>query len=110
MPPPMMTTFTPVSRTEFADHLHHRLHVLHLSLRQNPVPEIADVARSCAGALKQLANFDLELGKRSEQRHRVEIALDRRPVTDVHPSLIDIRPPIDAHHADAGRVVLTEED
>ena len=62
-----------------------------------------------AGALQQLMHAHAQLGKRSEQHRRIQIALHRRPVADVHPGLVDVDAPVDAHHVAAGGVQLAEK-
>src|SRR5205814_9815047 len=50
-----------------------------------------------------------DLRKWCEQYSRIEIALHSRAVADVHPSLVDIDAPIDAHHIAARCVQFAEE-
>src|SRR5205085_6027256 len=78
----------PCSQLVFPDHLYHGFYVVHRRLRQNAVAQVEDVAGPRAGALKQLMHLGPQLGQRREQRHRIQIALDRRPVADLHPRLI----------------------
>src|SRR5271165_5943963 len=62
-----------------------------------------------SGAFKQFLDPRSQFRKRREQHRRVEIALDRGTIADVHPSLIDVNSPIDAHDVASGRVKFLEK-
>src|SRR5713101_5406462 len=114
MPPPMMATEgigreVESSEVKFAYHLYHGLDVVHGSFGQNTVAQIKNMARTRSGALQNFRHAHLQFGQGCKQRHRVQIALDRRSVADVHPRLIDIDAPINTHHIAAGGVKLAEK-
>ena len=50
-----------------------------------------------------------QLGKRREQHGRIQVALDRGAIADVHPGLVDVDAPIDPHHVAAGGVQFAEK-
>src|SRR5690242_2592939 len=114
IPPPMITTWPLATgvwplQFEFAHDFDARLHVFDRSLRKNPVPEVEDVARPRSGALQQLMHAHAQHGKRREQHRRIQIPLHGRPVADVHPRLVDVHAPINAHHVAARGVQLAEK-
>src|SRR2546426_897052 len=96
-------------RPELAHHLHYGLHVIDRRLGQNAVPQVEDVARTSTGALQQLGHAHLQLRKRCEQRRRIEIPLDGGAIADVHPRLVDVDAPVDAHYIAARRVQLAKK-
>src|SRR5215471_13585376 len=50
-----------------------------------------------------------DLGNRSEENRGIQVALDSRPIADVHPGLIDVDPPIHTHDVPARGVQFLEE-
>src|ERR1051325_3346718 len=94
---------------ELSHHLHHSFHVIYRRLWQNAVTQIEDVAGPRARALQQFVDAHLELGQRREQRYRIQIPLDGGTVADVHPGLVDVDTPVDAHYVAARGMQFTEE-
>src|SRR3954471_18391184 len=73
------------------------------------MPQIENMPRARARALQQIGDVELQFRHRREQDRRIEISLDRRPVADIHPGLVDIDAPVDAEYVSAGGVKLAEK-
>ena len=58
---------------------------------------------------EKFVDLGAEFGKRREERHRIEIALNGGAVADVHPGLVDVDAPVDAHDVAAGGVQFLEK-
>src|ERR1700684_3819019 len=86
-----------VSRLKLADHLDDGLDMVYRRLGKDAVTQVENMAGTRSGAAEQFVYADLELGHRSKEHHRVQIALNRRAVADIHPSLVDIEAPVNAH-------------
>src|SRR5262249_26017645 len=99
MPPP---TTTARLALELPDDFDTRLHVLHRSLRKNPVTEIEDMPRPRTRALQQFVNAHTEFRQWCEEHGWVQISLHCGAIGNVHPRLIDIDAPIDAHDVAPG--------
>jgi len=94
---------------EFADDFDAGLHVIDRSLGQNSVAEVEDVAGTRASALEQFMHAHAQLGERRHQHRWIQVALHRGTIADIHPGLVDIDAPVDAHYVAAGRVQFLEE-
>ena len=108
MPPPMMIDGW-VLGSEFTDELHYSLYVFYRGFRQDAMTEVKDMARAGAGTLEDFVYLGFDLRQRSEERYRVEIALNGRAIGDVHPCLVDVHAPVNTHDVAAGGVEFTEE-
>src|SRR5258706_9353273 len=60
---------------EFTDDVHASLHMIHRSLRQDPMAQIENVSRARAGALQQLMHAHPQFRNRSHQNGRIQVAL-----------------------------------
>src|SRR6266852_4311229 len=85
-------------RLEFADDFNCGSHVLHWRFRENAMAEIENVTRARTSTLQELMDAHSQLGNGREQYRGVEVPLYRRTVADVHPSLVDVDAPVDAHY------------
>src|ERR1043166_7175714 len=93
--PPYAITSTAISA--IVDLIHHRPHGRDVRFRQNPVPEIEDVAGPPAGLLQDVLDQSRALGGRGEERRRVEVALDCFGA-DASPRAVERDAPVDADH------------
>src|ERR1700675_75492 len=82
--------------------------MVHRGFGEDAVAQVEDVAGTRSGAAEELVDTDLEFRHGSEEHHRVEITLDGCAVTNIHPGLIDVEAPVDAHDVAAGRVQFAE--
>src|SRR5581483_10284932 len=94
---------------KFADDLDHRLNILHWSFRQNAMPKIHNVPRAHAGAPQQLSYFGSKLRQGSEESGRIQVSLNCRAISDIHPGLIDVDTPIHSNHIAASGMQLPEK-
>jgi len=65
---------------------------------RNAMAQVENVAGPGAGALSNSWTLMRQFVERRKQRHRIQIALDGRAVTDVRPRLVDVQCAIDTHH------------
>src|SRR5260370_7731845 len=86
-----------LSRSELAHHLDHGFHILHRGLRQDTASEVEDGAGARAGALQQIGDVQLELGQCREEDGGFEVALNRLPLPDLHPSPVHVASPVHPH-------------
>jgi hypothetical protein len=94
---------------EASDDLNDSFYIVNGGFGQNAMPEIHDMAWPCACPTEQIGHLRTKIGQRAKQRRRIEVTLDRSTITDVHPCLIDIDPPIDPHHITARGVQFAKE-
>ena len=66
--------------------------------------KIYDVTRPGSSAPEKIRHLIAQFRQRSEQRHRIEIALYCGAIANVRPNLIYVDAPIDADHIAAGGV------
>src|ERR1700738_3179622 len=71
-------------------------------LRQNTVAEIEDMAGPSAGAVENQSCAPPNFGDLSEQRNRIEIALNRDAIAEPRPRLRKIDAPVEADNVAAG--------
>src|SRR5450759_5661131 len=90
---------TPVDSRDTCDlPLVHRLdedlQMLQWRRRQDPVPEIEDVARPAAGTAENVAGALAHKLRRPEEHRRIEVALDAAVVADPIPARVERHPPV----------------
>src|SRR5439155_6731805 len=76
-------------------------HSRHVRLRQDPVAEVEDVARPPRRAPQDVADLAVALRGGSQERRRLEIALNRT-LTDAGPRRVKRNPPVDAYYITTG--------
>src|SRR5882672_7306634 len=77
-------------------------------LRQHPMAEVEDVTRPAGGAPQDVTHLAVALRGGSEERRRLEIALNRA-LTDTDPRRVERDPPVDADHVTTGRCEIFQE-
>src|SRR5438034_11148796 len=81
---------------------HDALYRLDWGLRQHAVAEIEDVPGAACGALEHVAHPLLELGERREQRHWIEVPLDRPIGADPLPGGVERHAPVHTDYVAPG--------
>src|SRR5215217_6045075 len=85
------------------------LDVIDRCLRQHAVAEVEDVTGRAAGPIEHCPRARLNCLPGSEERRRVEVALDGDRAAEPSPRLAEVDPPIDADHVRAGGAESFEE-
>src|SRR5450759_370728 len=93
---------TPVDSRDTCDlPLVHRLdedlQILQWRRRQDPVPEVEDVARPAAGTAENVAGALAHQLRRPEEHRRIEVALDPAVVAHPLPARVEGHPPVERH-------------
>src|SRR5207247_10508703 len=81
---------------------HDALYRLDWGFRQHAVAEIEDVPGAACGALEHVAHPLLELGERREQRHWIEVPLDRPSGADPLPGGVERHTPVHTDYVAPG--------
>ena len=89
-------------RNERVDDVDQGADVVDGGLRQDPVTEVEDMARTAPGLRQDSPGLALDFLERSEQDDRIEIPLDGDVMTEPLPGLIELDPPIEADDRAAG--------
>src|SRR5712691_11539704 len=80
--------------------IHDRATSRYVSLRKHPVAEVEDMAGPARGAFENVRDLTVALGRRREQRCRLEIPLDCA-IPDPRPRSLERNAPVDADHVAA---------
>src|SRR5258708_33372088 len=90
MPAPMTMT----SGSEAMDVTRERLDLIERRAGKDAVAEIEDVSRAARGAPQNVVRRRQHPIGRAEQRHGIEVSLDRAVVADPVPGLVERRAPV----------------
>src|SRR5439155_88813 len=88
---------------------HDALYRLDWGFRQHAVAEIEDVPGAACGALEHVAHPLLELGERREQRHWIEVPLDRPSGADPLPGGVERHTPVHTDYVAPGAGEVREK-
>src|SRR5215472_10380791 len=94
---------------KIADNLDNSLDILYRRFGQDSMTEIHDVPGPGTSTAQQVGHFGSQLGQRSKQRDRIEVALYGRTVADIHPGLVNVDAPVYTDYVTARGVQLAKE-
>src|SRR6478672_232801 len=86
------------ARTQFVNRIHQRDYVIHRCFRKHAVTQIKNMPGVTLGAAKNFTDARFDVLGRCEQRHRIEIALNRDIMTNRFPGVVQVHPPIETDH------------